>query len=153
MDEPAYEALIEASRRDDVHDLVVGAYIVNESSSVLLLQRSASEFKANLYELPSGGIEKDESIFQALCREVKEETSLRVKEILRYVGNFDYINEDGRLARQLNFLASVENTDTVMLSDEHQNWGWFSRAEADSELLDEPTKRQLARYFELFPKS
>ena len=69
------------------------------------------------------------------------------------MGNFDYINEVGRLARQLNFLAAVESADTVILSDEHQNWGWFSRVEVDSELLDEPTKQQLARYFELFPKS
>ena len=38
MDESVYEALIEASRRDGVHDLVVGAYIANESSSILLFK-------------------------------------------------------------------------------------------------------------------
>jgi 8-oxo-dGTP diphosphatase len=153
MNESVYKTLIDASRRDGISDLVVGAYIVNKSSAVLLLQRAADEFKANLYELPSGGVEENESIAQALCREVMEETSLRIKEILQYIGNFDYINEDGLAARQLNFLASVEDTDAVVLSDEHQNWAWFSRDDADSELLDEATKKQLSRYFELFPES
>jgi 8-oxo-dGTP pyrophosphatase MutT (NUDIX family) len=52
----------------------VRAVIRNEAGEILLQLRG--DFK--LWGLPAGGIELDESVWEALCREVHEETGLTV---------------------------------------------------------------------------
>ena len=52
----------------------VRAVIRNDTGDVLLQLRG--DFK--LWGLPAGGIELDESVWDALCREVREETGLTV---------------------------------------------------------------------------
>ena len=44
---------------------------------------------ANLWELPGGKIEKNESSIECLIREIKEETDLNI-EVKQYIGNIDH---------------------------------------------------------------
>ena len=72
--------LVSDANRDGAYRLVVGAVVVNEGC-VLLLKRRRDDFMGGIYELPSGRVEAGESLSQALCREVAEETGLEIKEI------------------------------------------------------------------------
>src|SRR5712664_181974 len=70
--------------------LSVGAYISDGSGHVLLLRRAPGEILKGFFDLPSGRVERGETIQQALSREVAEETGLQVKVVNSYVNCFDY---------------------------------------------------------------
>ncbi|MTJ15848.1 MULTISPECIES: NUDIX domain-containing protein [unclassified Dolichospermum] len=116
--------LLEKAKNDRVNQLVVGAFILNSNNELLLLQRDKDEFIGGLYELPSGGVEKGETLAEALVREVREETGLEVTHIGDFVNSFDYTTKRG-LARQMNFITSV-HCYTVSLSAEHQDFMWIA---------------------------
>lgn len=53
--------------------------IVNEKDEILLIKRASSDSHAGYWETPGGGIDPGEGMFEAVVREVKEETGLDLK--------------------------------------------------------------------------
>jgi len=119
-----YEGLIEDAQAAGINRYAVGA-VIQRDSSVLLLKRPKDDFMGGIYELPSGEVEGNESLDTALYREVEEETGLRVKEIKRYLGYFDYESESGEKTRQFNFVATVEEPIEIRLR-EHDDYAWVN---------------------------
>lgn len=122
IEESVEESLVVQARMDGIERLVVGAVIVR-GGKVLLLRRKAGDFMEGIYELPSGVLEGEESLVQALVREVKEETALEVVGVVRYLGSFDYLSGSGRPTRQFSFEVSVGTDNDVRLS-EHDSYLW-----------------------------
>ncbi len=58
-------------------DVVIGI-ITNVEGQLLIAQRPMHRYAGGLWEFPGGKIEKDESIFKALQREILEELNLQV---------------------------------------------------------------------------
>ena len=58
---------------------VVAAIIENEQDEILCALRSPNMSLGNLWEFPGGKVEDDESLFDAIEREIKEELSCTVK--------------------------------------------------------------------------
>jgi ADP-ribose pyrophosphatase YjhB (NUDIX family) len=56
----------------------VGAVVLDEAGRLLLIRRG-HEPHAGLWSLPGGRVEDGETLEQAVCREVLEETGLRVR--------------------------------------------------------------------------
>ena len=127
--------LLISAKNEGVIKVVVGAVIKNDDK-VLLLERPEDDFMGGISELPSGKLEKNESIREALVREVKEETNLDLKNILKYLGSFDYLSSSGKKTRQYNFLIEVIETNKVKLT-EHDNFVW---AEKENKVFDKVTK-------------
>ena len=69
-----YEILMEEGKKDGVVKNVVGGIIVNQNNEFLLLTRKRDDFYGGIDELPSGNMEENETIVEALTREIKEET-------------------------------------------------------------------------------
>lgn len=82
--------------KDGIEKVVVGAVIFLSQETPLLLRRTASDFMGGLVELPSGTVDKGETLIEALVREVKEETGLSVASIDSYIGYFDYLSGSGK---------------------------------------------------------
>lgn len=122
------EQLLDQASADGVKKVVVGGVIVSrDKSSILLLQRAAHDFMPNLQELPSGGINPDESLAEALTREVKEETGLQLQKIEGYINSFDYHSKSGKLTRQFNFLVLPEKLEPVVINPkEHSDYCWIT---------------------------
>jgi 8-oxo-dGTP diphosphatase len=59
--------------------ITIKAVVFNKKGEVLLIKRGLEELNGGKYDLPGGHIEKNETIEEALVREVKEETGLDVK--------------------------------------------------------------------------
>ena len=56
--------------RDNIQKIVVAA-VVLINNAPLLLKRTTNDFMGGLVELPSGTVEKNETILNALYREIK----------------------------------------------------------------------------------
>jgi 8-oxo-dGTP pyrophosphatase MutT (NUDIX family) len=73
----AFAELTRTAAADGIQQLVVGA-VIRHGSDVLLLKRPADDFMGGIWELPSGKVEPDETLGQAVAREVLEEAGLTV---------------------------------------------------------------------------
>ncbi len=125
IDESLVETLMNNLSNDQIEKVVVGAIIMNDGGQILLLRRSAGDFMGGLVELPSGGVDQGEDIFDALTREITEETGLTVTSVDRYVGHFDYTSGSGKKTRQLNFVVSAHG-EVHVNPDEHDDFLWVS---------------------------
>ena len=132
-----------------------------------MLKRSSNDFLGGLDELPSGKVEKGERLYEALIREIKEETNLKVIEpVKRYICHFDYTgkSKSGILTRQFNFEVLVEDVNQIKISEEHEPYNWYSDVTKDTLNVSEnvinvinnffspPQKRQLSCESEKNPK-
>ena len=62
------------SKHQPIH-VAVGA-VMNTKSEVLIAQRPAEKFQGGLWEFPGGKVEINETVVQALIRELQEEVNL-----------------------------------------------------------------------------
>ena len=126
-----YELLIKKGKQEGIVKNVVGAIILNEKDEVLIMSRKTDDFMGGIDELPSGNMEQVENIYEALVREVKEETNLDVVNVKSYIGS-------GKKARQYNFVLDVKNTENIILI-EHDEYNWLTIEEIrkSSKITDE----------------
>jgi len=120
-----YDYLLVKGKEDEIEKNVVGAIIVNKDDKVLIMSRKEDDFMGGIDELPSGNLEKNEGIYEALVREVKEETNLDLDYVVSYINSFDYLSKSGKKARQYNFLIKVKNAGNIKIT-EHDNYKWQS---------------------------
>lgn len=120
---------------------------------VLALQRADSErFLPRHWELPGGKIEHAEHPYDALRREVLEETGLAVEPLHPYTLAHDEL-PDGRHYVSISILcAFVERQPTVRLSADHQAFHWITEGEIPSLVPMSPMIRDhLIKGFALSP--
>ena len=122
--------LIKEAAKVGIERLVVGALLVRKSE-VLVLRRRSEEFMGGMFELPSGRVEEGETLKDALKREVREETGLRIKTILDYLGSFDYQSGSGKPTRQFNFSAEPFLGKLKLSPTEHDMYQWIGLQEID----------------------
>lgn len=119
------DALIKKAASEGIRRYSVGAAIWNAAGELLVLKRKADDSFPGMYEIPGGGVDDGETLYDAVCRETREETGLLVKNIDSYCGMFDY-DEKGR-TRQFNFIVTVQDTKSIVLS-EHDDFLWIASA-------------------------
>jgi ADP-ribose pyrophosphatase len=145
-----YELLIRKGEQEGIVKNIVGAIILNEKNKVLIMSRKTDDFMGGIDELPSGNMEQGENIYDAIIREVKEETNLDVVNVKSYIGSFDYISGSGKKARQYNFVLDVKNTENIILT-EHDEYNWLTIEEIrkSSKITDEVKNILEICYFNL----
>ena len=74
-------------------NFAIGAAILNNVNKILLIKRVPGDFLGNHYEMPGGEV-ANESFKECIIREVKEEVSLDVINILKMFKGFTYILND-----------------------------------------------------------
>lgn len=111
------------ARKEGIEHFSVGAGIIDCKGRLLVLRRRKEDSYPNMYEIPGGTVEDNETIEEALYREIYEETGLEVKHIIKYIGYFDYI--EGFKKRQFNFIVSVKIIKKITMS-EHDNYMWIN---------------------------
>ena len=120
-----YKLFIKKGKQEGIVKNVVGAIILNEKNQVLIMSRKTDDFMGGIDELPSGNMEQGENIYDAIIREVKEETNLDVVNVKSYIGSFDYISGSGKKSRQYNFVLDVKNIENIILT-EHDKYNWLT---------------------------
>ena len=120
------DEILASTRREGFDRIVAGAVIIRDGRA-LILRRKADDYMGGMFEIPSGRLDGDETLAEALSREVEEETGLRVASIDRYLGSFDYSSRSGRKTRQLNLLIQVHASDVTL--SEHDAFEWVREDE------------------------
>lgn len=105
----------------------VGAVVLNGGR--VLLARRGNPPKAGDWSLPGGAQMVGETVFEAACREVREETSLAI-EVLGVVDVIDSIHRDpdGRIRYHYTLVDVVAQSDgdAAIAGDDAAAVGWFS---------------------------
>src|SRR3989344_2703669 len=140
-----YKNLMKGVQEDGINRYVVGA-VIQRDSSVLLLKRPKDDFMGGIYELPSGRVEDGESFDVALYREVEEETGLKIMEIRRYLGHFDYDSKSSKKTRQFNFEVTVGKPIEIRLQ-EHDNYSWIDKSQLQQYPVTDSVKQVLDYFF------
>ncbi len=143
MNKQIFTELEQQSKLDGVERFVVAAIIVDQDN-FLLLQRPKDDFMGGIYELPSGKVENNETLENALIREVLEETGLSVQKILDYVGHFEYLSKSGQNTRQFNFTVEISKPYDIKLS-EHDSYIWTSIHDLSQYNVTDSTKSILEK--------
>lgn len=117
---------------------------MRHDSRLLLLQRKSDDFHPDLWELPGGHIEEGESIYEALARELQEETGWTLEGIVGFIDAFDYPGEAGHLTREWNFEVSAR-MDAELAHPEHQAHAWAGADDYRNYRMTDEMRRTVAR--------
>jgi 8-oxo-dGTP diphosphatase len=123
--------LIIAARIDGVEKFVVGAFIFRDEKLLIVKRAATEDFLPGLHEIPSGGVEKGETLLQALSRETYEETGLKILGTPVYVNYFDYKSSSGKKTREFNFRVQTDGYDIRLNPSEHSDYLWVDVTSAD----------------------
>lgn len=103
----------------------VAKSLIEKNNKYLLIKRSSSsEFFPGLWDFPGGKIKSGEDIKEALIREVKEETSLKITPNEK-VGDFNYTENNTPIHFQIFSVKSFFGD--VKLSQDHSEFVWVSK--------------------------
>lgn len=151
-----------STQNSKYYKMAVGALIFRLSptntSQVLLLKRADTDSYPGVWEPPGGSVDpEDKTLLDAVVREVWEETGLRVKgfgaqvwhKIYRKgdeIMEVEFLGRTGGKWCKLNFLVDVVAGDEVRIDlEEHQDCGWFGRAEFEKLLFVSEQGRNIIR--------
>ena len=113
------------------YGFAVGALIENPKGEVLLIKRSPDNPPANIWDVVGGGVEQFENPYDALTREVQEETGIEDFEIIRALDVFHEFNQNETLNLiGMTFWCKVTAEVSIILSHEHCEYRWVSPKKA-----------------------
>lgn len=98
--------------------------IILQEDKILLGKRSRKLSEGGKWSLPGGFMDRDETLEQAIKREVKEETGWDIKNIqlLRYVDNPNRRNEDNQNVAFVYLVEGVAKTGDLDWETDETNW-------------------------------
>lgn len=115
----------------------VKALIQNDDNKYLFLQRAGVMDNDDTvhWDIPGGRIEPEEPLFDALKREIHEETGLEVTDTPEILGAQDiFVPAKDLHVVRLTYTLRANGTATI--SDEHQDAKWMTLAETRDVHLD-----------------
>ena len=137
----------------------VGAVIINDKGRFLTLERSDTP---NAWQLPQGGLEKDEDSYTAILREIREEIGI-TQNALEFIDEYPEpllyelpkelrSMKTGRGQVQYWFLFKFNGDDSeidISDSDESTAWCWMSVKQIMNSVVDFRSRvyQQLIEYF------
>lgn len=124
-------------------DTVVRALVIDEDDGVLLVRRSAGDRFARHWELPGGGLDDQETVSEALARELAEETGLAPTGPPALLNSAERVTPSGRAI--LEYAFSLCATGEVRLSAEHDAARWMRPGEEPPRLLTDAARDALRR--------
>lgn len=124
----------------------VGALILNPKQEIFLVK---SHKWHNTYVMPGGHIELGEKMTDALKREIKEETGMKISNI-HFLSLHEFIFQKTYWKKKhllfINFYCTSQYTDKITLNDEAEEYTWVSIAKALKLNLEPSTRKAILEY-------
>ena len=125
------------------HRIVAAALVFSRSTPphILIVQRSATDYVPNLWEIPGGSCDDDESILAGAVRELWEESGLIATKVRRQVGaNHEWVDE-GKIWCKFTFEVEVAGMEVRLDEEEHQAFFWATEEECTKGVVVRDGKR------------
>ncbi len=115
------------------HIVAITALIKNKSGDkFLIIKRNKNEIAyPSKWAYPGGKIEREESVMDALKREVLEEVGLDIENYKIFLKDYTFIRPDNHNVVGFCFLVKAKD-DNVKLSDDFEDYRWISLEELDN---------------------
>ena len=116
----------------DMWGLTVRGICEYNNKILLLKLRSISAHDACKWEIPGGKVKKNEFFDDALKREYMEETGLEIEidSLYNAIQKNYTACKTGESIKSIQLIMKVSaKTDNVVISDEHDMYGWFTKEE------------------------
>ena len=114
-------------------DLQVGVKILlkNKEGKYLLVRRPAEKYPevGAKWDIVGGRIDPGSTLVDNLKREVMEETGLEINGKPKLIEAQDILRVEGRHVLRLTYIGEADGE--VVISDEHDQYGWFSIEEIE----------------------
>jgi dihydroneopterin triphosphate diphosphatase len=121
------------------HVYYVVVLIVRPSASghqLLMARRAPGRYMGGTWQLISGGLEPNETAWQAALREMREETGLSPRDFYRLSTLTQFYRPDNdSLNTAPMFCAIVDSGATCTINDEHIEHAWVDLADATTRLM------------------
>ena len=117
---------------------VAGALIVDDDGRIFFQRRSPHRrLFPDTWDIVGGHLEGDETVTEALAREITEETGWQLSVVLGQVGEYAYRGDDGIDRIETDFLVRVDGdlSRPVLEEGKHTEFRWLAADELD--VLDE----------------
>ena len=127
----------------------VGIVVLNDKNKVLVAKRIDNP--KNFWQMPQGGIDKDEDYYEAALRELEEETSIKNVDLIKEVDGFTSYNLPdnligiiwkGKYKGQLQkwfivkFVGNEEEINIKTKNPEFLDWKWIDTQNLTNEVVD-----------------
>lgn len=124
--------------------------IVNNMGQILTIKRSNAYNRPLTWDLPGGNLDFGEKLKQSILREVKEETSLSVKN-LSFLGITENLDNKDLFRITICYVAKAI-TSKIILSHEHIDFKWVKPNEFLKLNAYKPHKEFVKKYKKNLPK-
>ncbi len=109
------------------NNVIIGqkAFILNGKNEVLILKRQNVDINQNFWDIPGGKVESEDTLFESLSREIKEETNLEMESVLLILSSnkFEGSLDDHPVVVRNIYL--VRATGEFKISQEHSDFKWI----------------------------
>lgn len=105
--------------------LSVSAAIVHDRKMLLCTRSATEDFLPGYSELVGGGVDDGESLWDALHREVREETGIEITSVVRRMPGFEYEDGSGRTVRECSFIVTCDTSRVRLNPAEHDAFYWL----------------------------
>ncbi len=123
-------------------DKKVSIFIISNNKNVLLLKTNSKLCNPSYWSIVNGGVDNGETFENCAKREVKEETGLNLDRIIDTGYIFKYEYPKGNLREKRIFIGFV-NTESIKLSNEHEDFKWVSLKKLPNEFQWTETKGRI----------
>lgn len=114
-------------------DVISCACFIINDGRFLFLKKGLGRWSENMWGVPCGKVDKNESLSLAMVRELFEETGWKVNgSQLKYLGKMFIVQKDNICNLHNIFGYKSFGRFPVVLSDEHSDYGWFSEHDYSS---------------------
>jgi 8-oxo-dGTP diphosphatase len=136
----------EQARRDGITHYATGVAVFRYGK-LLVIRRAKHDSLAGVYELPGGGVDEGETIFDGARRELEEEIGLKAIKLLAVFDGFDYTSRSGLEIRQANFKVEAEEGEIKLDPNEHDDFKWIDEKDIDNLATSDKQRQALYAAF------
>jgi 8-oxo-dGTP diphosphatase len=108
------------------------AFIVNSNKEILILKRQNSEVYNDLWDVPGGKLEEGDSLLEAITREIKEETGLKLEKIIAVLSSSKFQGQASDKPIIFRNIYLVKANGDVVISSEHVEYKWIKVLDLDN---------------------
>lgn len=126
------------------------AFIINDEGEILIVKRDKEIIYVDKWDIPGGKLDNDETLIEAISREIMEEVGLKLEKIICTLSSSKF---EGKLGDKLIIYRNIylcKASGEIKLSPEHSEYKWV--APEDLKKYELPEDKDLLNIIESLPK-